>query len=198
MIDINSEECDYLPNLFNETFQFKIKKNLERNNCKFYSELENEKIYGLYLNQLISFETISVKNNTDDDLDDYVSEENEFQIPIGCSLKETGFLQAALADGIIGLNNNNKSFVSMLYRKDLIKNNLFSICLDKEGGLGDIDTKYHICSEINYIDYNQTKDLYEFETKKIIIKDIEIESKYISTINSASTISFFPEPIFII
>ena len=199
MIDMNSEECGYLPNLFNETFQFKIKKNLERNNCKFYSELENEKIYGLYLNQLISFETISVKNNTDDDLDDYVSEENEFQIPIGCSLKETGFLQASLADGIIGLNNNNKSFVSMLYRKDLIKNNLFSICLDKEGGylsLGDIDTKYHICSEINYIGYNQTKDLYEFETKKIIIKDIEIESKYISTINSASTISFFPEPIF--
>ena len=199
IIDMNSTECDYLPNIFNGTIEFKVNKYFEERNCKFYSELENEKIFGLYLEHSVSFESILSNINNDENDEDYISEENEFQLPIGCSLKETGFLQTTLSDGVVGLNNNNKSFVSMLYRKELITNNLFSLCLNREGGylsLGEIDTKYHICPEIKFIDYNQSKEAYEVETEKIVIKDIEIQTNYTSIINSASTFSYFPEIIF--
>ena len=199
IIGMNSIECDYLPNVFNDTSEFKINKYFEKKNCKFFSELENEKIFGLYLEHSVAFESILSNINDEENDEDYISEENEFQLPIGCSLKETGFLQSTLSDGVVGLNNNNKSFVSMLYRKELIKNNLFSLCLNREGGylsLGEIDTKYHICSEVKFIDYNQSKESYEVETEKIVIKDIEIQTNYTSIINSASTFSYFPEIIF--
>ena len=201
IIDMDSKECNYLPNILNDTIELKMNKYVEENYCKFYSELEKEKIYGLYLENSVSFESILSNTNTNnnDNIEDFISEEDEFQIPIGCSLKETGFLQSSLADGIIGLNNNNKSFISMIYRKELIKNNLFSLCLDRDGGylsLGEIDTKYHICPEIKFIDYNKSKELYELDIEKIIIKDIEIQSNYTSILNSASTLSYFPEIIF--
>ena len=201
IIDMDSKECNYLPNILNDTIELKMNKYVEENYCKFYYELEKEKIYGLYLENSVSFESILSNTNTNnnDNIEDFISEEDEFQIPIGCSLKETGFLQSSLADGIIGLNNNNKSFISMIYRKELIKNNLFSLCLDRDGGylsLGEIDTKYHICPEIKFIDFNKSKELYELDIEKIIIKDIEIQSNYTSILNSASTLSYFPEIIF--
>ena len=198
IINADSKECNYLPNIFNDTFELNLNYFVEKN-CKFFSEIENEKIYGLYLENSVSFESILSNINNNDNIEDFISEEDEFQIPIGCSLKETGFLQSSLADGIIGLNNNNKSFVSMLYRNEIIKNNLFSLCLDRDGGylsLGEIDTKYHICPEIKFIDYNKSKELYELDIEKIIIKDIEIQSNYTSILNSASTLSYFPEIIF--
>ena len=37
--------------------------------------------------------------------------------------------------------------------------------------LGEIDTKYHICPEIKFIDYNQSKEIYEVETEKIEIDE---------------------------
>ena len=198
IINADSKECNYLPNIFNDTFELNLNYFVEKN-CKFFSEIENEKIYGLYLENSVSFESILSNINNNDNIEDYISEEDEFQILIGCSLKETGFLQSSLADGIIGLNNNNKSFVSMLYRNEIIKNNLFSLCLDRDGGylsLGEIDTKYHICPDIKFIAYNESNELYELEIEKIIIKDIEIKSNYKSILNSASTLSYFPELIF--
>ena len=197
LIGMNSKECNYLPNIFKDTSQLDQKNNIEGNNCKFLFELEKEKIYGIYSNNLISFETVSSNSN---DNNSYISKENEFFLPLGCSLEETGFLQSSLADGIFGLNNDDKSFISMLYRKELIKKNIFSICLEQEGGylsLGDIDTQYHICSDIKYIDYNPNEKLYEITTEKITINNFEIPSKYISSINSASTISYFPNDIFL-
>ena len=200
-IEINSKECNNLPNILKDTSQFDKRIKVEGNNCKFLSELEKEKIYGIYSHNLISFETVTSKiDNNDNDDNIYISKENEFLLPLGCSLEETGFLQSSSADGIFGLNNNNKSFISMLYRKELIKKNIFSICLDQEGGylsLGNIDTQYHICSEINYIDFNQNEKSYEMQTEKITINTFEIPSKYISIINSASTISYFPNNIFL-
>ena len=198
---MNSIECNYLPNILKYPFQNDKKITIEGNNCKFLTEIEKENVYGIYSNNLISFETIiSKKNNNDNDDNIYISKENEFFLPIGCSLEETGFLQTSSADGIFGLNNNDKSFISMLHRKEIIKKNLFSICLDQEGGylsLGDIDTKYHICSEINFIDFNPNGKLYEIQTEKITIKNFEIPSEYTAIINTASTISYFPNNIFL-
>ena len=198
LINKDTSECRILTNVFdNNKFDKDIK--IDANSCKFISTLDNEKIFGVYSNNLVSFESIIPEMMNETEVDEYISKDNEFQMPIGCSLKETGFLMSALADGIIGLNNNAKSFISMMYRKQFIPQNLFSLCLDNEGGylsLGNIYTKYHICPEIEYIDYNPTKESYEIKTEKIQIKDIEIKSEYISIINSGSTITYFPEQVF--
>ena len=198
LINKDTSECRILTNVFdNNKFDKGIK--IDANSCKFISTLDNEKIFGVYSNNLVSFESIIPEMMNKTEVDEYISKDNEFQMPMGCSLKETGFLMSALADGIIGLNNNIKSFISMTYRKQFIPQNLFSLCLDNEGGylsLGNIYTKYHICPEIEYIDYNPTKESYEIKTEKIQIKDIEIKSEYISIINSGSTITYFPEQVF--
>ena len=198
LINKDTSECRILTNVFdNNKFDKDIK--IDANSCKFISTLDNEKIFGVYSNNLVSFESIIPEMMNETEVDEYISKDNEFQMPMGCSLKETGFLMSALADGIIGLNNNAKSFISMMYRKQFIPQNLFSLCLDNEGGylsLGNIYTKYHICPEIEYIDYNPTKESYEIKTEKIQIKDIEIKSEYISIINSGSTITYFPEQVF--
>ena len=198
LINNNTSECRILTNVFdNNKFDKDIK--IDANSCKFISTLDNEKIFGVYSNNLVSFESIIPEMMNETGVNEYISKDNEFQMPMGCSLKETGFLMSALADGIIGLNNNIKSFISIMYRKQFISQNLFSLCLDNEGGylsLGNIYTKYHICPEIEYIDYNPTKESYEIKTEKIQIKDIEIKSEYISIINSGSTITYFPEQVF--
>ena len=198
LINKDTSECRILTNVFdNNKFDKDIK--IDANSCKFISTLDNEKIFGVYSNNLVSFESIIPEMMNETEVDEYISKDNEFQMPMGCSLKETGFLMSALADGIIGLNNNVKSFISIMYRKQFIPQNLFSLCLDNEGGylsLGNIYTKYHICPEIEYIDYNPTKESYEIKTEKIQIKDIEIKSEYISIINSGSTITYFPEQVF--
>ena len=198
LINKDTSECRILTNVFdNNKFDKDIK--IDANSCKFISTLDNEKIFGVYSNNLVSFESIIPEMMNETGVNEYISKDNEFQMPMGCSLKETGFLMSALADGIIGLNNNVKSFISMMYRKQFIPQNLFSLCLDNEGGylsLGNIYTKYHICPEIEYIDYNPTKESYEIKTEKIQIKDIEIKSEYISIINSGSTITYFPEQVF--
>ena len=197
IININSEECKSLPNVY-KAKDFEKNNNFDLNSCFFLSKIENEEILGLYSYNNIFFESIFQKND-EENINSYILTKSEIQLPIGCTLKETGFFKSSLADGIIGLNNNDKSFISLMYKKDLISNNLFSLCLDKEGGyfsIGDIEAKYHICPEIKFVDYNQFSEFYELEIQKIIIKDIEIDTQYSSIINSFSTISYFPEEIF--
>ena len=196
IIDINSEECNLLPGVSNN---FSTEKDFQLyiNNCYFESKLENETISGIYLNNLINFESIIFESNSLNE--EIIYKNNEFKLPLGCTLKETGLFKTILTDGIIGLNNNNKSFISLIFLKKIISNNIFSLCLDKKGGylsLGNIFDKYHLCPQIKYIDYCPNNDEYELKIEKIIIKDIEIEINYSSIIDSSSTISYFPEKVF--
>ena len=102
LINNNTSECRILTNVFdNNKFDKDIK--IDANSCKFISTLDNEKIFGVYSNNLVSFESIIPEMMNETEVDEYISKDNEFQMPIGCSLKETGFLMSALADGIIGL-----------------------------------------------------------------------------------------------
>lgn len=197
IINKQSDECKSLPNIIYSSYEKNLK--LDKNKCYFFSNYENEEIFGLYSNNYINFESLSINKETEEDINDYVSDNTKFQLPIGCTLKETGFLKSFLADGIIGLNNNDKSFISTMYKKELIPQNLFTLCLAKNGGyfsIGDIETKYHICSKIQFIEYILYEDKYELETEGIIIDNIEIKTKYNSLIHSGSTISYFPEEVF--
>ena len=202
IINSNSSQCLSLPNLL---------KNLSNSNnyidskkCIFFEKFEDSShIQGVYINNIINFEPITSKINNQEDEEDYISDKNEYEMPIGCSLEETGGFQTRMADGKIGLNNNHKSFISMIYNRRIIKKNLFSLCFDESGGyfsLGEIDSKYHISSNINYVNLLPFSELYELEIKNIIIYNNEynkeIFNNYTSIIDSSSTISYFPKDIF--
>ena len=192
IINSSTYECTSLPNVFvNENTDY----------CIFFSDFENEQISGLYTYSSINFEPITSKIDNEEEIDEYISKEKEFTLPIGCSTKETGVFQSRISDGIIGLNNNRNSIVGKLLNMGLIKNNLFSICLNDDGGylsLGEIDNKYHVDENISYVNYNQDSELYELNINKIFIGSyqIELDSKIKSIIDTSSTISYFPKNIF--
>lgn len=198
IIKYDSYECIELPNVLYNSPKNDILNN--EDNCNFLYNFNNKtKISGFYLNNLISFEPITKKIDNEEDEEDYIHEKNEFELPIGCTMNETEEFQSRIADGVIGLNRHNKSFISIMYDMNIIKKNLFSICLDEYGGyfsLGDVDTKYHIDSNISYVNLYSYSDLYQLVINNIVIGSTEINNKYISIIDSSSTISYFPKDIF--
>ena len=104
------------------------------NNCSFQvSYIEGSKINGVYINELIRFGG------------NYKSQNGTF-IPLGCSIIETNLIYSQKENGILGLANNNQNFVELLYQFGAIKNNIFSLCLSKSGGLfeiGEINNQTH-------------------------------------------------------
>ena len=192
IIKPDSYECSSLPNIF-------INENSV--NCNFFLDIENEQISGLYTYSLVSFESITTDENKERENYVNITNENEFMLPIGCSTKETGVFQSRISDGIVGLNNNKNSFVGKMYNMNLIKNDLFSICLDDEGGylsLGEIDETYHVDQNISYINYNPKSELYELNISEINIGSykIKIGNRNKTIIDTSSTISYFPTSIF--
>ncbi len=53
---------------------------------------------------------------------------NSFKVPIGCHTKEIYLFFYQLADGIMGLDNGNKSFVILLFKQKIVLKHLFTIC----------------------------------------------------------------------
>ena len=85
--------------------------------CSFrISYAEGSKLYGVYVDQEIYFENINLASNITN---------ISYNMPIGCTTTETHLFKTQLADGIMGLNNNEHSFVGMLYKLGIIKKNIF-------------------------------------------------------------------------
>jgi len=196
IVKSDSYTCISLPSILNKSTDINFNENI----CNFYSNFEDgTKIQGFYAQNLISFDPVASKINSEEDEEDYISNKSEFEIPIGCTLKEIGGFQTRIADGVMGLNNDKKSFVSMMYELKIIKRNIFSLCFDEYGGyfsLGEIDSKYHLNSNINYVDLKPNSDLYELNIKNIIVDNTVIKNKYTTIIDSSSTISYFPKDVF--
>jgi len=196
IIKSDSYACISLPSILNKSTDINFNENI----CNFYSNFEDRaKIKGFYTKNLISFEPVTSKINSEEDEEEYISNKSEFEIPLGCTLQETGEFQTRIADGVMGLNNDKKSFVSLMYDMKIIKRNLFSLCFDEYGGyfsLGEIDSKYHLNSTINYVDLKPKSNLYELDIKNIIVDNTVIKNKYTAIIDSSSTISYFPKDVF--
>ena len=69
---------------------------------------------------LISFEPINAREDSEESQEEFISGKAEFELPIGCTMNEKGEFQSRFADGILGLNRNDKSFISTLYNVNII------------------------------------------------------------------------------
>ena len=177
IIPCNNERCELVSNV-----------RCINNNCSFQvSYAEGSKLSGFYINEDVYFETIDNINNITN---------ISYNIPIGCTTKETHLFRTQLADGIMGLNNNDKSFVSMLYKSKVIQNNIFSLCFSHEGGyfsIGQITTLHHLSKNISYVDIlNKNYGNYFIKLNYIKIGNTTVEYNGKAFIDSGTTLTYFP------
>ena len=178
IIPCNSQKCDIVSNV-----------QCQSNQCSFLAGYEEGSIIsGLYIGESIFFEE-TVKNNI------------SFNIPIGCTTKEEGIaIRSQNADGIMGLGNNNKSFIDILYNSKVIKSKIFSLCYSHQGGyfsIGKIDTSFHFSKNINYVSLiDLHMELYYIKVNYIQVGNTKIKYNKRASIDSGSTLTYFPNKIF--
>ena len=203
----NTKLCNLLPA---NDCQF---KKLHKNICSFNS-LNNNKngkniintssdgLKGYYLRDIVYFETCQNKKKLYTN-NNYSPDEKtifrSYAIPIGCTDGEFGEYRNLKTDGIMGLNNSPKSFISVLYNLKIIPENKFSLCFGLYGGymsLGEIETTYH---KKNYIDYvplleSQNYD-YLININGLALSNEKkfISGNHIACIESAKTKTYFPQ-----
>ena len=159
----------------------------ENNQCSYrYDYYENAYIKGVLVNEKISF----VKSSS-----------NYFDIMIGCTLNETNYIIAQDSDGIIGLNNDENSFVNILYKSKIISKNLFTIYLNQDNtgylSLGEIYNKNNLSKKINYVPFTIDEEkYYNLKIKSFEINDKVIDYKATSVIDTTATLCSFPNDLF--
>ena len=156
--------------------------------CSFrISYAEGSKLYGVYVDQEIYFENINLASNITN---------ISYNMPIGCTTTETHLFKTQLADGIMGLSNNDNSFVSIMYKLGIIQKNIFSLCFEHEGGyfsIGKIYDEYHYDKNIKYVNLvhkNFGNYVIKFKYLKIGEKQVDFNGR--AVIDSGTTISYFP------
>ena len=158
--------------------------------CTFsISYSEGSSLSGIFIN-----ETIRIG-------DDFKASEG-YYLPIGCTVRENNLFLTQLADGIMGLSNSDKNFVTMLYNEKIIKRNLFSLCLSQKGGyfsIEDINTKYH-SEPIKYITINKS-GFYNININSITINALKIpllkdgKQTYGAIVDSGTTVTYIPSDL---
>ena len=185
IIQCNSYKCKLLPYVM-----------CQSNECSFTSSYEEgSMISGFYVNEDIYFQKIDSEMKIT---------KTPYNIPIGCTTKEMHIFQLQEADGVMGLNNNDKSFVNLLYKSNIIKKNIFSLCFSHEGGyfsIGKIVTTqhfYNIIKYVNLLNINDElyKDLYNIQLNYIQIGDRKVQYNGTAFIDSGTTLTYFPSKIF--
>ena len=151
---------------------------------------EGSRLSGFYNLQDIYLENI---NNSP------IISSQPFTLPIGCTTTETHLFVTQLADGIMGLNNSGKSFVSLLFRNKVIKKEIFSICLGQNDGyfsVGDIDTAYHK-SKVAFVPLIWGHTNFYIKLNNMQVGDNFVSTKnYNGFVDSGTTISYFPKDIY--
>ena len=179
IIKCSSDMCNY------------ISSYCSNNQCSFsISYSEGSSLKGFFNLQDISFENLNMNP---------IISSKSYTLPIGCTTKETHLFVTQLADGIMGLNNSGRSFISILKRNNVISHDIFSICFGQSDGyfsIGDIDTKYHK-TKIDYVPLIGGQNNYFIKLGNMKVGDEIISlSNYNGFIDSGTTISYFPTDIY--
>ena len=172
----------------------KKKKNLDHLTCSFYSKKSNgDGLKGNYLSNIVYFEE-------DKALTSNKKVYRSYALPIGCTTGEFGKFKSYVSDGVMGLNNDKGSFVSVLNQLKIVNKNLFSLCFGLEGGymsLGEIDKTYHSSKKINYVPLLQSTNLYSFNVYGFQVgKKKKEKYKVTAHIDSTKPFSYFPNKMF--
>ena len=174
-----SDKCNLVPS--SSCFEHK---------CGFsISYTEGSTLSGVFNMQEIYLERINKNPNISS---------KSFKLPIGCTTHETNLFSTQLADGIMGVNNSGKSFVSLLYNQKVISNNMFTICFGQKDGyfsIGEIDKTYHK-TNIEYVPFFPGESNFYIKINKIKIGEKSITPNYRCFIDSGTTISYFPNEIY--
>ena len=209
-LQCHTKICDLVP--ANNCF-IKAEKNLNKNQCSFnlnYKKEEGEKagLKGYYLRDIVYFETTKSKNGVIyryNNLNNNYNNERiiyrSYAVPIGCTNAEYGEFRDLQTDGIMGLNNSPKSFISVLYNLRIIPENKFSLCFGLFGGylsLGEVDTTYHKNYYINYIPLLDSEDAYLINLNGISLEGKEnfVSGTHVSSIETRNSKSYFPQFIY--
>ena len=171
-------------------------KDLDLKTCSFYTKKSNgEGIKGYYLNNIVFFEEDKI-------LTSYKKKQlfRSYSLPIGCTTGEFGKFKSYKIDGIMGLNNEKKSFIDILYNFKVINKNLFSICLGLEGGymsFEQIDKTYHLEKTINYVPFYDENNLYSIYVYGIKVgNNKQNYTKLLASIDSSNPYSYIPKHLF--
>ena len=183
----SSKKCGYLSN--NKV----LRVGNNNNDCWFntvYSE--GSSISGYYTMRTVYF------HNLLNEQKNFIS--RPFKIPIGCTTEEKNVFFNQKADGIMGLNNNEKSFMNMLYQTDTIRLNLFTLCFSDKGGyfaLGRVDRTYHKSRVIRFVPIiKNINNYYNIRINQIHINTFPIHNRFFATIDTGNTITYFPQKIY--
>ena len=162
-----------------------VKSNcLKDENCSFnifYNE--GSSLNGLFINEMIYFsDNLNEKNNI-------------YSIPIGCTINESFIFENQLVDGILGLDNSDKNFVSVLKKNNIIKKNIFTLCFTEEGGyfsIGEINNQLHNSNQISYTKFKDGEH-YFIKITNIKIENETIDINKNAFIDSGTTLTFIPK-----
>ena len=192
-IKCDSDICKILPSIG----CIRPKDYVRNRQCSFLStKINGNGMRGYFIKEYVYFQDDRLPiNQTAKDV--YTSH----YIPIGCSLAEYGRYRNISVDGFMGLNNKDKSFISMLYNLRGIKKNIFSVCLGDGLGylsIGNIINRYHKSHKIKYEKIkNNSINTFQLNTSKIIIQNTSrtiVNTQ--SVIDSVTPFSYFPQWIY--
>ena len=193
----SSKICQLTPNTGCITKKLKL---LSSGTCSFKINRESgEGVAGYYMRDIVYFETDRKLDKSPLRRKIYRS----YALPVGCTTAEFGKYKELKTDGIMGMNNNKKSFMSLLYNLKVVNSNVFSLCFGLRGGymsLGEIDTTFHKSEDIEYVPLLNSDNYYLIKLNSLkvgnITKENPIETSVISIIDTGNTISYFPSTIF--
>jgi len=171
-------------------------KNKQNDKCTFLStKLNGDAMRGYFLKEIVYFEEVKAQYNLSDNKT-YKSR----HIPIGCTKAEFGKYKNISIDGVMGLKNNKKSFLDILYKLKIIRRNLFSICLGHWGGyltLGGEMKDFRKGDNITYINLIQSDNSYIIKTTAIKLTNMtKNKNKVLGIIDSSTPITYFPMDLF--
>ena len=187
-------------NCYNKNLKF-----VASNTCSFLikrQEGDGEGIAGYFMRDIVYFETDRKLHVTPLQRKVFRS----YALPVGCTTAEYGIYKELNTDGVMGMSNSPKSFISLLYNLKVINQNIFTLCFDLRGGymsLGEVDKTFHKSEDIEYVPLLDSNLYYLVKMTGIKIggdkeKENEnlIKTTIIASIDTGNSISYFPSIIF--